>query len=81
MDVVNNTDNFPNRTSQDEKGGLDLVQKAVLGIVFTFALICIASNFLMIQVYKETELIDVVFDLMTILLFILSIISNLTVRN
>ena len=43
MDVVNNTDNFPNRTSQDEKGGLDLVQKAVLGIVFTFALICQAS--------------------------------------
>ena len=55
MDVVNNIE-FSNQTIHDEKLGLGTVQKAGLGIFFTFALIGIVSNTAMIQVYKKKDL-------------------------
>ena len=89
MDVVNNTDDpSNNQTIQDEKIGLGTVQKAGLGIFFTFALIGIASNTAMIQVYKKKDLKVrfnclmlslAVFDLLTILLFILTAILQVAV--
>ena len=88
MDVVNNTEESSNQTIQDEKLGLGTVQKAGLGIFFTFALIGIVSNTAMIQVYKKKDLkvrfnclmlALAVFDLLTILLFILTAILQVAI--
>ena len=88
MDVVNNTEESSNQTIQEEKLGLGTVQKAGLGIFFTFALIGIVSNTAMIQVYKKKDLkvrfnclmlALAVFDLLTILLFILTAILQVVI--
>ena len=88
MDVVNNTEESSNQTIHDEKLGLGTVQKAGLGIFFTFALIGIVSNTAMIQVYKKKDLkvrfnclmlALAVFDLLTILLFILTAILQVVI--
>ena len=88
MDVVNNTEESSNQTIQEEKLGLGTVQKAGLGIFFTFALIGIVSNTAMIQVYKKKDLkvrfnclmlALAVFDLLTILLFILTTILQVAI--
>ena len=88
MDVVNNTDESSNQTIHDEKLGLGTVQKTGLGIFFTFALIGIVSNTAMIQVYKKKDLkvrfnclmlALAVFDLLTILLFILTAILQVVI--
>ena len=88
MDVVNNTEESSNQKIHVEKLGLGTVQKAGLGIFFTFALIGIVSNTAMIQVYKKKDLkvrfnclmlALAVFDLLTILLFILTAILQVAI--
>ena len=88
MDVINNTNELSNSTTEDELSGLDVAHIVGKVLFFLFGVIGIVSNIALIRTYKKKDLsvrfnslmlILAIFDLATIALFILTGIVQLTV--
>ena len=56
MDVINNTKEFSNSTTEDELSGIDVAHNVGKVLFFLFGVIGIVSNIVLIRIYKKKDL-------------------------